>query len=724
MSWQAGIYVVAILIPLIAGLVQLAAGRWLGDRRGAWVATGAIAASFGLSLLGAVIYFTSAEGVLSEHDVPGASAHPNQFGEANPTKGHVPLTWSAERPWVALGGPDPLTLPVGVSIDNLAVLMFLMITFVATVVHLFAIEYMAGDTRFGRFFAYVSFFCAAMLALVAASNLFFVFMSWELVGLCSYLLIGFWRDDLRNVVAANKAFIVNRIGDVGMLVGLGLLWVHFGTLDIATLNRTLRDDQGQFVQAASDMGPLVLTREAGRPDAPLQGIPYALLTVAGLGLFAGCVGKSAQFPLHVWLPDAMAGPTPVSALIHAATMVAAGVYLVGRIFPLFTPEVLLVIAYAGGITLFLAATAALVQSDFKRVLAYSTVSQLGFMMLGLGVGGRAAGLFHLLTHACFKALLFLGAGSVYHAVHTYQMPELGGLYRRMRTTALTMLVATLAISGVPLFSGFASKDAILATSLHFVQNHPGHWLLFALPVAGAAMTAFYMVRFWFLLFAGEPRSAVADHAHESGRLMTGPLVALAVPTVVIGWPVTILPFFGFEPILEQMLRYGEPIRAVDVGGAKWWALGASVLLASIGLGLGALAYAPWDAWRRLDAARWAERFSPVHRFFTHAWYLDTLYRWVVVVPVLALTRLVRDVDRHGVDGVVNQAAKATVILSRVDDWVDRRVVDRTVDLVARGTLDAGRRARRLQAGQLRGYLLVLAAAVVGLSAALFAWVLA
>ncbi|WP_435019300.1 NADH-quinone oxidoreductase subunit L [Tundrisphaera sp. TA3] len=733
MSWQAGIYVAAAVIPLGAGLVQLAAGRWLG-RRGALVATGAIATSFALSLLGLVIYLGSAEGIFSEHQAGAATAAHDQFGEPNPTKGHAPLTWTAGFDWVALGGGGdgmitiaPLTIPLAIAIDNLAALMFVMITFVATLVHIYSLAYMSEDPRFGRFFAYLSFFCAAMLGLVAASNIFLVFMCWELVGLCSYLLIGFWREDRKNVDAANKAFIVNRIGDVGMLIGMGLLWAHLGTFDIAEINGSLRDAEGGLHVATAEGTTVVTMGDPAQPRTmfgqPRQ-IPYSLLVVAGLGIFAGCVGKSAQFPLHVWLPDAMAGPTPVSALIHAATMVAAGVYLVGRFFPLFTPEVLLVIAYTGGITLFVAASVAMVQSDFKKVLAYSTVSQLGFMMLGLGVGGRAAGLFHLLTHACFKALLFLGAGSVYHAVHTYTMAELGGLYRRMRITGLTMLAATLAISGVPLFSGFASKDAILATSLHFVQRYPAHWLLFALPVVGAAMTAFYMVRMWFLLFAGEPRSAAADHAHDPGPLMAWPLIALAIPTVVIGWPITILPFFGFEPILEQMLRYGEPIRALDVGSAKWWALGASILIAAAGLGVGALFYGPWDAWRRLDARRLAERFGPVHRFVANGWYFDALYRVAVVTPTLLLARLTSWFDRAVLDRIVDGSAQLVVELSRFDGWFDRQVVDRAVDAVARGTIGAGEWARRLQGGQLRGYLMVLAAAVVGLSAALFVWILA
>jgi len=399
------------------------------------------------------------------------------------------------------------------------------------------------------------------------------------VGICSYLLIGFWYEEKVNCDAANKAFVVNRIGDVGMLVGLGLLWTSLGTFDFKEISQGLRGPGGELDWGTASGQEVVEFRphsEETEHGPPVQ-IPYWVLTLAGLGIFAGCVGKSAQFPLHVWLPDAMAGPTPVSALIHAATMVAAGVYLVGRFFPVFTEPAKLYIAYTGGITLLIAATIAVTQTDYKRVLAYSTVSQLGFMMLGLGVGGRAAGLFHLITHACFKALLFLGAGSVYHSVHTYEMPALGGLLKKMPITAYTMLVGTLAISGVPFFSGFYSKDAILAAAIARVAKNPEHFLLFLLPALGATITAFYMFRMWFLTFAGEPRgfgseaasqSAHAEdvehvlvdaevahghgpnhhdlnpaaHAHESEPVMTWPLIALAVCSIFVGWTWWIGPY--------------------------------------------------------------------------------------------------------------------------------------------------------------------------------------
>ena len=325
-----------------------------------------------------------------------------------------------------------------------------------------------------------------MLGLVASSNVFMIFIFWELVGICSYLLIGFWYEEKVNCDAANKAFVVNRIGDVGMLVGLGLLWTSLGTFNFQEITQGLRGPGGELNQVVGPGGQEVVEfrphAEGGRARPSRADSVLAADRSPGWGSSPGCVGKSAQFPLHVWLPDAMAGPTPVSALIHAATMVAAGVYLVGRFFPVFTPFALLYIAYTGGITLLIAATIAMVQTDYKKVLAYSTVSQLGFMMLGLGVGGRAAGLFHLLTHAFFKALLFLGAGSVYHSVHTYEMPALGGLLKKMPITAYTMLVGTLAISGVPFFSGFYSKDAILAAAIARVWQSPG--ALPAVPAAG------------------------------------------------------------------------------------------------------------------------------------------------------------------------------------------------------------------------------------------------
>jgi proton-translocating NADH-quinone oxidoreductase chain L len=781
MIWQVGLYVAAVLIPLAAFAVQAIFIRQL-KQLNAYIATGAIAASCLLSLIGFVTYFSQVDleaHHAESHDGEAAVASAAEHSEPTPAP-HKKLIWSYDIPWVLLGGeaaatqqqggvtiakPD-LVVPLGVAIDSLGVVMFLMVTFIATLIHVYSMGYMNGDPRYPRFFAYLSLFCFSMLGLVASSNVFMIFIFWELVGVCSYLLIGFWYEEKVNSDAANKAFVVNRIGDVGMLVGLGLLWTSLGTFGFEEINHGLRSESGrlnvatgpdgvdvaQLVDRAT--GKVVVDSVSGRP----REMPVWLLTIAGLGVFAGCVGKSAQFPLHVWLPDAMAGPTPVSALIHAATMVAAGVYLVGRFFPLFTGDVLLYIAYTGGITLFIAATIAMVQTDYKKVLAYSTVSQLGFMMLGLGVGGWAAGLFHLLTHACFKALLFLGAGSVYHSVHTYEMPPLGGLGKKMRITAGTMLVGTLAISGVPFFSGFYSKDAILAAALARVMDSPQHILLFLFPAVGAVLTAFYMFRMWFLTFAGEPRgfptkaevvhSHVHDeehaldhahghgidpnpaaHAHESEPIMTVPLVILAVLSIFSGWTFWYgLPLPFGMPRLEAMLEYGEPYGALVIESRHHnYALVSSLLIMLTGVGLGLLYYAPpgfrYFVPTRFSAARTAERFGGVYRFLVHKWYFDEFYWAVFVRPCLALCRLCRQIDQILVDGLVNGAAAVTAFLSRLEGVFDNIAVDGLVNLTAKAVYVTGDWSRSIQTGRLRNYLMFLAVALVGLFAGVFTWIL-
>ncbi len=784
MSWQVRLYVAAVFLPLIAFTVQLLGIRILG-RLNALIATGAIGTAFVLSLIGfGEYFFVEAHGVFSHHAVPQATPEDLESGkivkahdpaehaeaEADAHAHHArPVVWKYSVNWVSIGGGmnargkqvPPLTIPLAVHVDNLTVIMFLMVTFIATLIHIYSIGYMHDDPRFPRFFAYLSLFCFSMLGLVASANVFMIFLFWELVGVCSYLLIGFWYEEKKNSNAANKAFIVNRVGDVGMLMGLGLLWTSLGTFNISEINQTLRDESGKLNVVSTESGDYVrlVDRETGSAKLDESGQPRQIATwalvLAGLGVFAGCVGKSAQFPLHVWLPDAMAGPTPVSALIHAATMVAAGVYLVGRFYPLFTDQVLLYIAYTGGITLFVAATIAVVQTDYKKVLAYSTVSQLGFMMLGLGVGGWAAGLFHLLTHAFFKALLFLGAGSVYHAVHTYEMPVLGGLRRKMPITAYTMLIATLAISGVPFFSGFYSKDAILAASLYRVFMVPGgqkHILLFILPALGASITAFYMFRMWFLVFAGEPRGYPDhghghahghghddhhhgnpyDHAHESGPLMAWPLLILAVPAVLVGWTWQ----FGLpidEPVLEYMLTYGEPMRGQDLWSMHYLAMAASVLIAVVGIGGGVAFYAPpmttfrsrnvpVPLRRRLRAETAASRFPGLYEFLKHKWYFDELYHAIFVQPALTLAKGLAVFDKQAVDGLVNSAASLTALLSRLEGVFDRIAVDGLVNLVAQGVYVLGDWGRKLQTGRLRNYLMVLAVALVGLFAGVFAWV--
>jgi proton-translocating NADH-quinone oxidoreductase chain L len=777
MVWQVWLYTAAVLIPLAAFAVEAIFGRQL-KRFNAQLATFAIGLSCVLSVIGFIDYYMVEAPWTSGHEAtehgdpaqpPGAPEH----GAAAPAH-HGPRVWSKDIDWVLLGGqagstksgpakPD-LAIPLGIYIDNLGVLMFFMVTFIATLIHVYSMGYMRDDPRYPRFFTYLSLFCFSMLGLVASSNLFMIFIFWELVGLCSYLLIGFWYEEKVNSDAANKAFVVNRIGDVGMLVGLGILWSALGTFNFQDINRGLRSATGEFISksaAGANGGEVVqfVDRETRRPLVdPVTGNPreisVLLLTLAGLGVFAGCVGKSAQFPLHVWLPDAMAGPTPVSALIHAATMVAAGVYLVGRFFPLFTSDVLLTIAYTGGITLFIAATIAMTQTDYKKVLAYSTVSQLGFMMLGLGVGGWAAGLFHLLTHAFFKALLFLGAGSVYHSVHTYEMHALGGLIKKMPTTGYCMLVATLAISGVPLFSGFYSKDAILAASIARVMQNPEHFMLFVFPAVGAVLTAFYMFRMWFLTFSGEPRgfpatAAVggshghghdddhghghdrnpAAHAHESEPIITRPLVILAVFSVISGWAAlfNFIPFPIGTPALERMLEYGEPYRAIDISALHHYgAMAASFIILFAGAGLGLLYYAPpgfpYFVPNRLSAARAAERFSPIYRFFVRKWYFDDLYWAVFVRPCLQLARFCRNIDQILIDGLVNNSARATAMLSKLEGVFDMIAVDNLVNQAAKAVYVTGDWCRSIQTGRLRNYLMFLALMLVGLFVGVFAWI--
>jgi NADH-quinone oxidoreductase subunit L len=497
-------------------------------------------------------------------------------------------------------------ISIGYYIDSLTVCMFAMVSLIATCIHFYAIGYMhdelEGDEyvdhevtmpdgshlhrpgRYHRFFQALSLFCFSMLGLVLAGNIAMTFVFWELVGICSYFLIGFYVERKSASNAANKAFIVNRVGDFGMIIGLMALWASLGTFSFGgpdglfeqvrpeAQDHKLIVPDGMVLASAKEEVAAVVT-ELGPGASPEQidsalqlqipqwrdteasgekgGHGRWLLIIAGVGIFCGCVGKSAQFPLHVWLPDAMEGPTPVSALVHSATMVAAGVFLVGRFYPVFAPEVLFVIAITGTITLFMAATIAITATDIKRVLAYSTVSQLGYMMLALGLGGWLAGMMHLFTHAFFKSLLFMCSGSVIHAVHTNEMTEMGGLRKKMPWTAYTMLIGCMAIAGAGLpfaigfggesyhlgLSGYYSKDSIIEQAWSFSLVNPGWGTFFLVAAAGgASITAFYMFRMWYLTFAGEPRNQHRfDHAHESPPIMYRPLIVLAVFAAGVAW---------------------------------------------------------------------------------------------------------------------------------------------------------------------------------------------
>lgn len=461
--------IAVLLLPLLSFVILIFFNKRL-PRRGDFVGVGILGATFALSFY---IFWSVV-----------VQAYDPSFR----------IAW--DFTWIDFGdvpGVGPLEIRMGIVIDNLTAIMLAMVTLISFLVHLYSTGYMAGDPRYGRFFAYLGIFTFSMLGIVLSDNLFSIYIFWELVGLSSYLLIGFYFEKDTAADAQKKAFLANRVGDIGMWLGILILYSQFHTFNYQEIFRNLAD--GKF-----DMSE-------------------AWLTAAGILLFMGCVGKSAQFPLHVWLPDAMEGPTPVSALIHAATMVAAGVYFVARIFVLLTVDALHVIAFIGAITAFMAATIAITQHDIKRVLAYSTVSQLGYMVLGLGVGAYSAALFHLVTHAFFKACLFLGSGAIIHAMHHEQdMRWMGGLRKHMPWTFATFTIATLALAGLPLTSGFMSKDAILAGAIGFA-NAEGGGIYYLIPFLGffsAMLTAFYMGRQIWLVFFGESRTHLKpadDHHH-------------------------------------------------------------------------------------------------------------------------------------------------------------------------------------------------------------------
>ncbi len=523
--------------------------------------------------------------------------------------------------WLVVGGA--INIQFGLILDSLTVVMLMVVTVVSLLVQIYSQGYMRGDPGYHRYFALMSLFTASMLGLVMASDLLVLFVFWELVGLCSYLLIGFWFQRPAAANAAKKAFIVTRFGDLGFLAAILVLFSQTGTLDIAQLHG---------LAAAGVLGGAVLTWVA-------------------IGIFLGAVGKSGQFPLHVWLPDAMEGPTPVSALIHAATMVAAGVFLVARMYPLFehSPTALLTVATIGGVTAIFAATMAMVMTDIKRVLAYSTISQLGYMMLGLGVGGITIGIFHLFNHAFFKALLFLSAGSVNHATGTFDMRRMGGLKRIMPWTYATFLVASLSIVGIWPLAGFWSKEEILATSL---ESQP---LLFYLALITVFLTAFYMFRIVFLTFGGQYRGDTKPH--ESSRVMVIPMVVLAVLAVGSGW---VNVTGGFD----QFLGHGEGHSfAQGFFGALAHPLAwLSQVFAAGGI---FLAYAIYSA-RWLSAERIRRRFFPVYKLLSNKYWFDELYENILVRGIL-LNRFfagLKFFDSRGVDGAVNRIADTVVTVGQ------------------------------------------------------------
>lgn len=665
-----------LLIPAATLVVHILFGLKL-PRNGDWFATTAVFASLGIaSYLFARMLITGA---------------------------HYNLLF--ELPWLNLGNK---IISAGILVDNLTIVMLGVVTLISALVHLYSIGYMKGDVRYCRYYTHLLLFTTAMLGLVLSNNLINLYMCWELVGLSSYLLIGHWFEKRSAYNAAIKAFIVTRIGDVGMFIAILIIFFTTGSV--------------RYVDVFHAVA-------AGK-------ITGTLLTLAGLGLFFGAMGKSAQFPLHVWLPDAMEGPTPISALIHAATMVAAGVYLVARLFPVFSPEVLLVIAYIGGFTAFFAATIALVQDDIKRVLAYSTVSQLGYMMLGLGVGSFVAGMFHLTTHATFKALLFLGSGSVIHAVHTNSMREMGGLAKKMPITAVTFFVAILAIIGFPGFSGFYSKDLIIFSAIEFVFQHPTHIILAIFAVITAGLTAFYMFRLFFKTFTGQPRNAERyHHAHESPPVMTIPLIILAIFSVVAGyghWFEKSIP----APKLENYVHLSEqrsvhattdeavtkPLHSAEEHHdealkhkAEKITLASSLPLAFLGILFAYLMFFRGA----ISPGALAQRFKFIYRTLLNKYYFDELYHIIFVANLHRIYKVARAFDVYVIDGLVNFSGLATRFTSWVIGRFDLLGIDGLVNGIAWLNGFAGNTLSFLQSGKIRSYVLSLVTAVVIMAILIF-----
>jgi NADH-quinone oxidoreductase subunit L len=677
------------LLPLLSfGLIILFFNRW--ERVSHWIAIGSMALSFVVSQM----IFWTAIGIHTLGEEPF----------------HVAF------PWLPMG-EDWFTM--GVLVDPLTVAGLFMVPLVCLMIFIYSVGYMHGDPRYSRFFAYISLFACGMLGLVVADNLLMLFIFWEIMGLCSYLLIGFWFDkdypDPKRITpsqAGMKAFITTRIGDVIMFVGMLYLYSQTGYL---SYERIFAPETLHTLAEASVTLPLVGT------------LPVA--TVIATLIFGGAVGKSSQFPLHVWLPDAMEGPTPVSALIHAATMVSAGVFMVARMFPIFVavehgPQ-LSVVAFIGTFTAFFAATIAVAQDDIKRVLAYSTVSQLGYMIAALGIGAYIAGVFHLLTHAFFKALLFLGSGSVIHSMehahhevahgeHGHEpfdpndMTGMGGLLKRMPFTAWTFIIGGLALSGFPIITaGFWSKDEIFADA----WSH-GHTVVFWTLALAALLTAFYTGRQICMTFLGKPRTKVAEHVPESVAWVTVPLVILAFFAVVGGWVgipadfpllggILYNPFHHFIGSLAEALH----IEAEAVPFSSF-PLAVSLVVALGGLFLGWLVYG-WKPMKAGEPDPLVKALGPVHTLLRNKYYVDEIYAAVFIRPTIWVANHVYAwIDRGTIDGILHTVARGAFAIALGNRWFDRNVVDRAVNLVGNSVTWTGRAVRPLQTGRVQNYLLV------------------
>ena len=567
-----------------------------------------------------------------------------------------------------------LTINLAYLVDPLTCMWLLVVTGVGFVIHVYSVGYMHGETGFTRYFTYMNLFMVSMLLLVMGNNYVVLFIGWEGVGLCSYLLIGYYYDKVSAAKAATKAFVVNRIGDAGFLLAIFLVFINFHTLDYTKV----------FAQVG-DLSP-------------------EMATAIALCLLIGAVGKSAQLPLHTWLPDAMEGPTPVSALIHAATMVTAGVYMIVRNHVIFdmSPVAMSVVAYVGGATALFAATIGLVQTDIKRVLAYSTVSQLGYMFLGCGIGAYSAAVFHVITHAFFKALLFLSAGSVIHALSGEQdIRKMGGLSQKIPWTHRLFLIGTIAIAGLPPLAGFWSKDEIMG---HAFVHH--HYLLYGIAAVGAFLTSFYMFRLTYLTFYGASRMDhhTEEHVHESPMVMVGPLMALGFLSVVGGIALGFPPEHGW---LHQFLApvigpLGEHEASI---GMMLLLMGSATVIALLGWGLAHFLYYVSPQ----TAEGWAEKFSGAYATLLNKYYVDELYDFIVVEPLKRLGEFLDWFDRTIVDGVVRGVGQMADWGSAGSTWVEKYIVYAGLNIIGYGNHLVAREGRKVQSGMVHHYAALIVA---------------
>ena len=680
------------LLPALSFVGILLFGKRL-PKKGAELGIAAVGASLVMACIAAWQWIDRVEDALGagggEEHARGLAA----FGRGLVASGEgehaavEPVTRSIT--WFQNGGID---IGVGISIDGLAVMMMFVVTVVSFLVHVYSTAYMEGDRRFTHYYAFLSLFTASMLLLVVADNTLQLLVGWELVGLCSYVLIGHWWEEKPNANAALKAFLTTRTGDVGLMIGIVILFHAAGTFDIQAINT-------QAVEGE---------------------IGHTLLLVASSCLLIGIIGKSGQFPLHTWLPDAMAGPTPVSALIHAATMVVAGVYLGARLFPVLYEGFSIddgtvnIMALVGGVTIIIGAVLAFVQRDIKRVLAYSTISQLGYMVMGLGVGAWVAAVFHLFTHAFFKALLFLGAGSVSHsgAHHGFDMKsDMGGLRKHMPITFVTFIIGSLALAGIFPLAGFWSKDEILVNA-----GENGFDFFLIVGLLGAFLTAAYMTRCVYLTFFGEFRGQ--GQPHESPPTMTVPLIVLAALSVLAGFiNATVFGIEKFTEWVEPTVAFPELVHAEFDGGKAV----ISVTLAMVGIGIAAFLWFRREElgpFRGLTERNAAARAG--YRFLENKYYLDALYENVIVGSVKgAIARASYWVNQRVIDGAVNGIGEGATRVGRFAyDVVDQEVVDGAVNGVAVSTGQTGGLLRYVQSGRVQRYALMLFAAVGLLSLAL------